>query len=469
MKSIKFRLVANFMLIIVITVIILEFLTIGIIKQYHYNKVEQNLTNQIIMSSEFYSRYFSHTSLQDNLLNKVDVFWKQTSAQVQIFDLSGNVLMDSIGTMTSGKINSPDFQTALLGQVGKWKGFVDYDQHEVLAVSYPLEADGQIIGILRFSASLKEVNETITRMALIFCFIGLMVVFISGIVSIFLANSIIGPIREVTLAAKQMAKGNYQHKSQKKYDDEIGDLSDTLNTMSEEILYKEQLKNDFIASVSHELRTPLTSIKGWAITLNSCSIEEKDIMSDGLKIIEKESERLTIMVEELLDFSKLLSGQITLHCKDANIDTMIHYIKQSLEPLAHRNKITFSVECEENLPLIYLDENRIKQVLINTLDNAFKFTPQEGCVMLSVFKKGHDIIITITDTGSGISPKDLPYVKDKFYKGKNTKSSSGLGLSISDEIIRLHHGKLDIISTLGKGTTVTIILPLNEEDNHEKK
>src|SRR5690606_32008639 len=147
--------------------------------------------------------------------------------------------------------------------------------------------------------------------------------FISGLVSIFLANSIVKPLKEVTQVAAKMANGQLKVRSNIKLKDEIGKLSDTLNYMAEELIKKEQIKNDFISSISHELRTPLTSIKGWAVTLKSEDIQENEIILDGLNIIEKESDRLTAMVEELLDFSKFVSGRIKLEKDHFEISSTI--------------------------------------------------------------------------------------------------------------------------------------------------
>src|SRR5690606_31743206 len=143
----------------------------------------------------------------------------------------------------------------------------------------------------------------IMNIAKILLLVGFLVVLISGIVSLFLAETIIRPLQEVTKVAEKMADGQLKVRSRKRFDDEIGKLSDTLNFMAEELIKKEQLKNDFISSISHELRTPLTSIKGWAITLNSGEVD-RNLLKDGLNIIEKESDRLSDLVEELLDFSR---------------------------------------------------------------------------------------------------------------------------------------------------------------------
>ena len=459
MRSIKTRLAFNFMLVIVITVFALEVLLIDFVKQYYYNNAEDILTNQIMISSEFYSRYFSNTSLEDNVLDNIDVFWKQTAAQVQIIDLKGNVLMDSIGFIPEKTVESADFKKAISGEKGTWIGKQEYDEYNVMIIAYPLRADQQIVGVLRFITSLREVHGNIIRISLIFLTIGMVVIIIASVISVFLSRSIINPIKEVTSAAEKMALGNYKIRSLKINEDEIGKLSDTLNHMADEILKKDQLKNEFISSVSHELRTPLTAIKGWANLLNNGEHRDPKTIGEGLNIIEKESERLTTMVEELLDFSKFVSGNITLNKEETEIDDLIMYIEKYMTPRAFREDIHFTAKAEGNIPKLLLDPNRIKQVLINLLDNAFKFNHRGGQVELYATCEDKHLYVTIMDNGCGISQEELPKIKEKFYKGKNSKSRNGIGLSICDEIMKLHGGALEINSQLGHGTSVIMVLP----------
>ena len=449
------------MLVIIITVLILEVFLVNAVKQYYYKSVEEILFNQIMFSSDFYSRYFSSTNLKDIIIDDIDVFWHQTTAQVQILDLNGKVLMDSIGASNSSNtINTNDVMKAIGGDKGTWIGNVEYDDSPVIAVSYPLIVEGETIGVLRFISSLRETNKIIRNIAKVLLLVGAIVVLISGMVAIILANTIIKPLKEVTNVAEKMADGQLKIRSKKQFDDEIGRLSDTLNYMAEELIKKEQLKNDFISSISHELRTPLTSIKGWAITLKSEESNDNPLLKDGLDIIEKESERLTNMVEELLDFSRFVSGRITLDKEEIHIIHSIDQIGKQLQPRAKEKGIKFDISYDSDLPIIIGDENRIKQVLINLLDNAFKFTPDGGKVSLVASKSSEEIFIQVEDNGCGISAEDLPYIIEKFYKGKNSKSHSGLGLSICDEIIKLHGGSMKIDSRLNEGTKIIVSFPI---------
>ncbi|MEY8416400.1 sensor histidine kinase [Tissierella praeacuta] len=461
-KSIKIRLVKNFMLIIIITVVILEIVLINGVKDYYYKNIEDILTNQIEFSIDYYLRYFSSDTLEDTIIDDVDAFWQHTTAQVQILNFDGELLMDSLGVANDNSNLYPDIKNAVNGQKGVWVGNVNYYSSPVMSVSIPIKDRDKIIGLIRFITSLKGTNDMIKSISFLLLGMGLIVIFISGIVSIFLADSIVRPLKEVTQIAEKMADGQLKVRSNVQLQDEIGKLSDTLNYMAEELIKKEQIKNDFISSISHELRTPLTSIKGWAITLRSEDFGGNEIVLDGLEIIEKESDRLSNMVEDLLDFSRFVSGRIKLENDEFQIKDTIEMIGKQLTPRAINNRIEFIINIDQNLGYMLGDENRIKQVLINLLDNAFKFTSEDGKVILNAYKEDDNLVLEVKDTGIGISEEDLPKIKEKFYKGKNSKSHSGIGLSICDEIVKLHNGIMEITSNINEGTKVTIKLPLRE-------
>ena len=461
-KSIKTRLVISYMMIIIITVIILESVILSGIRTYYYQNLEDILDNEIKLSLEYYSRYYSSKSLEEIILDDSDVFWQHTKAQVQIFNSEGQLLMDSLGTYGDDTKIPSDVNNAIGGETSRWIGRVEYDTEPVMSFSAPIRDRDEIIGIIRFVTSLEETNSIISKVSFLVVFMGIAVVFISGFVSIILANSIVRPLKKVTAIAEKMADGDLEVRSDIEVKDEIGKLSETLNYMAQELIKKEELKNDFISSISHELRTPLTSIKGWAITLKSEDLEGNEIIQDGLDIIEKESDRLGLMVEDLLDFSRFVSDNMKLEKKVFPIEDTIRLMGRQLEPRANLNNIEFETDIGKDLGYISGDENRLKQVIINLLDNSFKFTDEGGTVKLLAYSKDDYLVVEVIDNGVGISDDDLPKVKERFYKGKNSKSNTGLGLSISEEIVKMHGGKMEIFSEIDKGTTVRVKLPTRE-------
>lgn len=449
----------GFIFIIILTVLVLETLIINIVRVNYYNNLEANLHNQLKISCELYTRYFSDASLSDNVLNNVDTFWKQTNAQVQIIDTNGRVLMDSIGYMPEEDERLPDVEDALENGKGTWIGKVSYDNSGIMAVSSTLRANGSTTGVLRFISTLREVNADVNAVTNIFIIIGLAVTAASVILSFILSNTIVNPLKKVTTVAAHMASGDFHVRSRKAYNDEIGKLSDTLNYLADEIEKRDKLKNNFISSVSHELRTPLTSIKGWAVTLMEVGQEDRELFDTGLDIIEKECDRLTIMVEELLDFSRLVSEKLSIRKEIVPLEEFVGTVGRQLAPRALREGLHFSVEAEGELPVIMTDGNRLKQVIINVLDNAFRFTQAGGSILFKTTASGGEVIFTVSDSGCGIPAEDMPLIKEKFFKGKNSKLGNGIGLSICDEIIRLMNGSFSIYSAAGKGTKVVIRIP----------
>ncbi len=459
-KSIRTRLVGNFLIIIFISVLTFEGLLIYFTRFYFYGNVENILTNELKSSSDFYTQYFSNVSLEVNIIDNADIFWRQTRAQVQIVQNDGTVLLDSEGLKSEQKIETGDVTAAAGGEVAKWTGHVSggAGKIHVMSVACPLEANGQQVGILRFITSLTDIDKMIFNITVIFICIGMAVIILAVIISLVLAHSVIHPLRKLTSAARSMAEGNLDQRIEKYRNDEIGVLTETLNYMVAEVRNRENVKNDFISMVSHELRTPLTSIKGWANTIIDDDYADREILQDGLGIIIKESDRLTNMVDELLDFSRYVSGKAELNIEETDVVELVETVQKQMVGNAKKDKINFATDCESFLKG-KLDKNKIRQVLLNLLGNSFKFTRPGGNVILKAFSDKEEIIFRVEDDGCGISSEELPMVKEKFYKGKNSKSQTGLGLSICDEIVRLHKGKLQIESLQGQGTVVTVRIP----------
>lgn len=464
MKSIRSKLLKNFLIVIILTVVILDILALLCLKGYYYKNTQDTLVNQLEGYINFYQKYFSNNKLIDNIYENMDVFWNTNQEQVEILDPNGKLLMDSYGIRDSYLLTTTDIQKAKEGEVGVWTGDVSSYNDKIMVVSKAIKSKldpNETIGIVRIIFSLKEVHKVIDSFSVLFLFISIIVIVLGIIMSLIIAKDIVSPIKKITDVAREMAKGNLNIRSDVTDNIEIAQLSKTLNYMGCEVEKREKLKNEFISSVSHELRTPLTSIKGWAITLKyDCS--DMDTVALGLDIIEKESDRLTEMVEELLDFSKLINGVISLNIKEHDVKSFIEYIENYMRPRAEREGKEFSITIDKNVGKGYFDENRLKQVLSNIIDNAFKFTEENGKISLNTKVEEEYLVFRVKDNGSGISSKDLPRVKDKFYKGKNSKSRNGIGLSICDEIVTLHRGILEIISKENEGTEIIIKIPLNQ-------
>lgn len=456
------RLAKSFLIIILITISIIDiFLLVGF-RYYYYNNISNELKSRLELSLDIYEKDFSNNSLKKLIYDDNQIFFSHTNAEVQILSANGKVLFDSIGKTDSLNLENINKDSFKKTNIVIWHGKNPNTGESLMsATGRIIDESGNAIGYLKLISSLEEANNAIYRTMLTLIIFTLIVALITAFVSMIFSKSLVKPILELTEVAKQMLDGNYEVKANMWQDDEIGELAKTLNSMSEEIINKDQIKNDFISSVSHELRTPLTSIKGWAVVLKDAKDDEKDLIEDGLNIIENEVDRLTKMVEDLLDFSRYISGRITLDREIFNITKTCEDVAKQMRPRANNNKIELNVSLTDEIVLIYADENRIKQLLINLLDNAIKFTSENGWVKFQMYRETDEVIILVSDNGVGMSKEDLAHVKEKFYKGKHSKSHSGIGLSISDEITNLHNGKLEIFSEENIGTTIKVTLPID--------
>ena len=287
----------------------------------------------------------------------------------------------------------------------------------------------------------------------------LTILFITGM---YFIRSIVRPIRDVSSVARKIALGDFEQRIELKSNNEIGELCDSINYMAGELKSAENLKNDFISSVSHELRTPLTAIRGWAETAKMSIGYDEETVNKGLDVVLKESERLHSLVEELLDFSRMQSGRLSISFEQFDLAFILDEAADMYRELAKKQKVELIYVSSGEEIYCNGDANRIKQVFINVIDNALKYNQPGGQILIEQRIEDGCVQISISDTGVGIAERDLDRVKEKFYKANKQVRGSGIGLAVADEIIKQHNGLILIDSTEGVGTTVTIVLPICE-------
>ena len=276
---------------------------------------------------------------------------------------------------------------------------------------------------------------------------------------IFFVRSIIKPIVDVSNVARRIALGDFKARIKiKEVNSEIGELCDTINYMAGELEMTDRMKNEFISSVSHELRTPVTAIRGWSETIKDSGVD-RELASKGVDVILNETARLSGLVEELLDFSRMQTGKMSYKNEKIDILAEVQAAVFAYQQIASQNNVLLSYHGPQSVPTIMGDADRIEQVFINIIDNAIKYTPDGGAINVDVVPEEGCISVRIVDTGAGIPADKLDRVKEKFFKANSTVRGSGIGLAVADEIIKHHNGLLLIDSTEGVGTTVTVVLP----------
>ncbi len=334
--------------------------------------------------------------------------------------------------------------------------------------------NGDFIGGLRVVTSLSIAERQIHQIILAGLLVAVVFVGLVLFSNRYFIKTILEPVVRINEIVKEITAGRYGMRLSKIYDDEIGQLCDNINYMSEEIARAERMKNDFISSLSHELRTPLTAIGGWSETLIAGGAEDPEALMQGLEIIQKEAKRLTGMVEELMDYARIESGRMKLSVENFDLSLELYEAVYMYENLLkkERIKLDYNENGEEDY-FISGDRHRMKQVFLNVLDNAAKYGADGKRIRVTILRRQNTVVVKVRDFGAGIPEAELPFVKEKFYKGSSKQRGSGIGLAVTDEIVKLHGGALDIQSRPGEGTVVVISIPAlrqktrSLEENHE--
>ncbi|MBQ7026116.1 MAG: HAMP domain-containing histidine kinase [Peptococcaceae bacterium] len=460
MRSIRRRLIGNYVTVALVTVLILEGLFAVAISEYYMGGIERILINQAETSASFFNRYADAGDIYKKSNYIFENFDIDESALIEVIAPHGQVVIDSTGSSSTERVMSNDVMQALKGKIGTvWRGRSNLDE-PVIAASAPIYDGDSVVGVLRYVSSLTPTYTILGQMFVVLLLFGLAVVGVAFLYGRAMAKRILEPVQELVRVTEEVAQGNYKVTAIKYHNDEIGQLVDAVNIMTKEITRADQAKNEFISSISHELRTPLAAIKGWAETMQDMK-DDLEVVEEGLAIVSKETDRLIILVNELLEFSRLQAHRIELRKEEISVFDQLENVIGQFTVRCQQERVKMTLLSDEQETWVFADYNRLKQVLINIVDNAMKFTVGRPDAEIRISSQVLDdqIIVIVEDNGSGISPEDLIRVKEKFYKGSSNKSGTGLGLSIASEIMELHGGKMLIDSTLDIGTKVVLVMP----------
>lgn len=410
-------------------------------------------------------------SSRSQLLHRaVEQFDEKDKFEFMLLDSSGQPLITSSGALIRYDEAPADFTQALSSASGQGEMiYTDSGGHRVMAITVLVPYACEDAAAMRMLTSLSLVDEALTRQVLLALGVGALILVFTIWSGLFFVGSIVKPVHQIEEAATAIARGDLSVRlPDTPYDDEIGRLCQRINEMAGELSKTERMQNEFISSVSHELRTPLTSIRGWVETIAAIRDPDDENYRKGLSIIGQETDRLYTMVEELLSFSRLQSG-VKLECQPLDLVAEVTDAALFMQPRIEKEGLRLVYE-EPELPLpIWADPARLRQVFVNVLDNAVKYSCRGGAITIDLLQEGENAYVTIADQGRGILPEDLENVKLKFFKGKGAVRGSGIGLAVVDEIMTALDGSADIDSQPGVGTTVTLRLPLYRPGHGEEK
>ena len=438
---------------------------------YYYSTLSESLKQKAENAISSFDYYRTEAEYYDNARAVVAGEPNSDKLEVEYLDADGQIRFSSSDLTAFRSPGTPDIAEAIsMKRTKVWIGADPSTGEHIMAVSSPLMIDGEVVGVMRYVTSLNKVDKQIIIIVAIALGIGLGILGMVYFSNLYFIRSIVDPVAGITETAKRIAAGSYGVQIEKRYDDEIGALTDTINDMSLKINQSEKMKNEFISSVSHELRTPLTAINGWAETIMTGEVRDAGDEKKGMGIIVSEARRLTNMVEELLEFSRIQDGRFTLSVEPMDIKAELEDAVYTYREFFRREGIELNhFDCDEEFPPIAGDPERLRQVFCNLLDNAAKHGGSGKRIDTAIARDEDQVVITIRDYGPGIPAEELPHVKYKFYKGSSKARGSGIGLAVCDEIITRHEGTLDIDNAEGGGCIVTIHLPIRAQAVIEQK
>lgn len=458
------RWLKNAFFITVVFLLVLQVLFTVMLRYYYYEGTETALESRAQLYHRTVEFYWGPDTVLTGDISRdmIAHFSDKDKMELQVLDTAGQIQVSSTGFLPEDP-TTPDFKTALSSPngVGVWHGRSDSGETVMALTMLETDSDGAVLGALRYVVSLSSVDKQIVFLSLLVFGLILLIILFMSLSGVYFINSIVVPVAAINKTARRIAMGEYEARLEKSYNDEIGELCDTINFMAGEISAAERMKNEFISSVSHELRTPLTAIKGWTETLQD-AITDRELTAQGLTVIGKEAQRLSGLVEELLDFSRMEGGHIALRPTRLDVGAELEEAVFLLRDKAARGGVVLEFVERPDLPPVRGDAARIKQVFVNLLDNAVKFSHPGDRVRAEAAVVGDRVQIVISDTGVGIPPEKLPLVTRKFYQGEPGEAGAGIGLAVAQEILHLHGGSMEIDSELEVGTTVTVWLPLDK-------
>ena len=381
--------------------------------------------------------------------------------RIRVFDPSGVALTDSAGQDTGRDLSGTSLvANALRNQEGAGV------EGDGVVAAVPLQKDGVVAGAVLLSQPLRDVNAVLADLRFRLLISALAGLALAAGVGAVLARGIARPVRQLTAAAHELSGGNFDYPLDVASRDELGELARAFDSMSGDLRRLLQARTDLVSNVSHELRTPLTAIKGLVETLRDGAVEDIAVRDSFLASIEQETDRLIRLVNDLLILSRADSGALALHVKPVDLTALAHSCIETLAPRAADQGITLRVESGDAPDRVNADPDRIRQVALNLLDNAIRFSSPGQAVTVSVGSTRDDkgVRVEVRDQGCGIAPEEQARVFERFYRGDRSRArqsdtSAGLGLSIAQTLVEAHGGQIGIDSAPGRGTTVWFTLP----------
>jgi len=458
--SLRTRLILSYTFVIVLSLGIVAVVVIAMLQGYRDQLATARLDDVAIPIGVQIKSLQQREASQEEIWSRLEEQAEQTGINILLITKDGNVLRQAVpsGTPWQRQIELED--TSPSDDEAIRRGVYTLDNgREYIYVAFPLSPNqpSQFSLVL----SLRRIDALAGLPSLVgpFLWAGLIALAVSIIIAVLLARSVYRPVKQITVAAGRIAEGHYDQEVPVTGPRDIKTLASGFNRMAQQVKAAEQKLRYFVADVSHELRTPLTSIRGFAQAILDGTAEDEATRSRAAQVIEDESKKMIRQVNELLELSRMQSGQVEMAREPVDVKDLIEHCQEVFAIRAEEASVTLRVEVEPLMPVIG-DADRLEQVFSNLIDNALKHSPSGGQVTISGDNiTTRNIAITVADSGPGIPPEQMAHVFERFYRAGAERTGTGLGLAIAREIVVAHEGDIAVSSSTGEGTEFTVTLP----------
>ncbi|MBN1391235.1 MAG: HAMP domain-containing protein [Sedimentisphaerales bacterium] len=459
-----------FVLLTIVTAIILSsFLAIQL-RSSTETKISHRLRSNTILAGEVFKGAMLNGDNAD-IQDKMKELTNNLNLRITVIDKDGRVLADSERDAQSmeNHRDRPEFIEAVEKGLGESTRFSHTLDYPMKYVAMRVTADGnEVSGVVRIAVPLSEVQLELHELYRAVMLGTASAICIAAVIAYVMSCRISRPIRQMRRVAGAVAKGQFDNKADVKGNDELGELAQSLNAMSDELKekierlkYLDNVRTDFVANVSHELKTPLTSISGFVETLEDGAINDSNNARRFLAIIKKHAHRLGNIINDLLRLSELESG-VKIEKSEIDLKGLIDEVVMGFGHALAVKQQKLLVETTGDDFTIKGDKDRLEQVFVNLIDNAIKYTKEGGQIKVHLTQAGDCVNVTVEDNGIGIPKGDIERVFERFYRVDKAHSrelgGTGLGLSIAKHIVSAHNGTIHIESEVNKGTKVFVTL-----------
>ena len=463
MRSIFNKLMIAYLIIMIIMLVIISGLMSNFLKDYFLEQKKQQLLKEGQDINQLAGKYILGYIDDKYLSFALSTVSQSVDANIWFVDSNGYVWAEA-GFLDNSwrgvQLTGQDVKSVLAGNtITKIGKFDDRFSTPMLTVGVPIKIGKLVMGAVFIHSPLYEINNALNG---VYRFIWLSLLISASVATIliyWISQKISQPLIEMSDIAKAMAKGDFSHKATIESNDEIGLLADSFNKMADALGNLEKMRRDFVSNVSHELKSPLTTIRGFVQGILDGTIP-MDQQEGYLNIVLEETDRINKIIKELLELSRMESSQFKLSLSVFDINELIRRILLKQENYIEQKKLDVEIDFEQEHCLVEADKDRIEEVILNLIDNAVKFTPDNGKLRIATYTKEDKVYVSVSDTGMGITEEDLPHIWERFYTADKSRASggTGLGLSIVKRIIEQHHQNIWVESKPGEGTTFTFTL-----------